>query len=77
MSNLEFDSYKIIFVIFLLFLTAQVIFHTSGFGARPVVQCSAVVYEQATELSQQLLLLQSDTRHHALQPAAVQASADK
>jgi len=44
---------------------------TSGFTARPVVQCSAVLCEQAAELSQQLLLLQSDTRHHALQPAAV------
>jgi len=44
---------------------------TSIFVARPVVQCSAVLCEQATELSQQLLLLQADTRHHALQPAAV------
>jgi len=49
---------------------------TSGFADRPVVQCSAVLYEQPTELSQQLLLLlQAEPR-----PAAsrcVQASADK
>ena len=43
----------------------------SGTAARSVVQCSVVLYEQATEISQQLLLLQADTRHHALQPAAV------
>jgi len=45
---------------------------TSGF-----FQCSAVPHEQATELSQQLLLLQADTRHHAHAASrCVQAWAD-
>ena len=39
---------------------------TSGFAARHVVQYSVVLCEQATQISQQLLVLQADTRHHAL-----------
>jgi len=48
---------------------------TSGFAARPVVHCSAVLYEQATELSQQLLLLQAEP--HPAASRCVQASTDK
>ena len=46
---------------------------TSGLAARPVVQCSAILYEQATEppVAAASWYPSPDTRHHALQPAAV------
>ena len=47
--------------------------HTSGFATRPARRTAGPSSAQLfyTKLSQQLLLLQSDTRHHDLQPAAV------